>query len=317
MKTLKIILLIVLILGVIAIIGVLVAAISGGFSLPFSNSAATAVLTDERFEADGIETIDIELSSSDVTFCRSEDEDFRVVYSGPKAEEEDPLITIAIQSDKIVVKQRNRIMPTFWGGHREVTIYVPENYSGAVDYNSASGDLKLIEDFRFSGFVYHVASGDFRCMSLIADKVSLDAASGDYFCESIEANEFTLKATSGDMNVKKLSGTGTVKVVSGDIRIDDYSGGGSINSSSGDIKIFLREISADLSMHAISGDVIVTVTQDLSFQLDISVTSGDISTDVSLNNAHVSKRSTTGSIGDNPQNLLEIKVTSGDVRLGH
>ncbi|MDD4095995.1 MAG: DUF4097 family beta strand repeat-containing protein [Oscillospiraceae bacterium] len=314
MKTLKIILLIVLILGVVAITSILIATLFGGLSISFPYSVPAIVISDEQFEADGIETIEIDLASADVVLRKSENESFRVVFSGPNSEKEDPTITAVGESDKIVIQQRSQVMSIFGMGHRVVTVYIPESFSGTIDHQCASGDMEVTEDFSFDEFSYRVASGDMRCKNLVADKLTIDTSSGDLLCGAVEAVEFNLKTASGDMSIEKLIGNGSVKMISGDIRIDEYSAGGLISSSSGDISISLREMTSDLTIKAISGDIDMTVGQDFSAQLDISVTSGDISVGTPLDDAHVGKRTTTGMVGENPEYLLKIETTSGDVR---
>ncbi len=317
MKALKIILLIVLVIGVIAIIGGLIAVISGNLSYRLFYSANSVVISDERFDADEVDTISIHVASTDVMFNRSEDEDFRVVYNGPSNEASDPLITVSHEDDAIMVNQHNQFMPAFFGVHRVVTVYIPQSFSGSVDFKCASGDLELTDDFIFDEFRYRVSSGDMKCKSLSAGKATFETASGDFICGVVDADEYTIQTASGDIEIKKLVGDGTIKVASGDINIDEYIGAGYISSSSGRVKVFLREATGDISIRVVSGSVNVIVPEEMALLLDFSVTSGDIDTDIALNNAHVSRNKTTGTIGEAPEYNLEVRTTSGDIRISN
>ncbi|MBN1891983.1 MAG: DUF4097 family beta strand repeat protein [Clostridiales bacterium] len=318
MKTLKIIILIILSIGVVGIIGGLIAVLSGNLQLPsVSVFSETIELSDETFDPEGIEEIDIKVASSDVVFCRSEDGQFRVLYKGPSKEESDPLITAEKDSDKLVIRQRTRWMPLFiniGGAGRVVTVFIPESFTGSVTYKCASGDLDLTEDFVFDEFDASVASGDMRFGRFYANSASVETTSGDLFFGHFEVPEYSIKSSSGDITIDKIDGTGTVKAISGNIEIDDYCGKGIISTTSGDVTVAVQEATGDISIQVISGEVDVAVATGSSFSVDFSLVSGDIFTDVPLNNAHVTKRATTGTVGDRPEYRLEVKTTSGDIR---
>ncbi len=315
MNILKTVLLIVLIIGVIAVVGLMIAVLSGNLKFGFFQVANAVVLSDERFEANGIDTISVNVASTDVQFIPSEDEEWRVVYKGPDTEKKDPLIRASVESGSIVIKQRNQFMPAFFGVSRIVTVYVPESFSGAVSYSCASGDLELTADFTFSDFHYKVSSGDMTCKSLTASKLSLETSSGSLTCGTLSSPQYSIRTTSGDIDIEQLIGDGSVVVTSGEVEIDGYTGAGNFETSSGDINLGLLEATGDISIHVTSGSVDVSVPEQIGLRLDLSVTSGDINTDVKLDDAHVSRNETTGTIGDNPENLLKVKTTSGDIRI--
>jgi len=314
MKTLRTILLIILIVGVLTILGILIFFLSGNGSFRFARFGPSITISDQTFESKEFSEINIDLASADVVFRKSEDGDFRVIYVGPESEKDDPQVMVSEDSGQLRIEQKRKIFVFSVVSKREVTVYIPDSFSGRVDYKCASGDMEMTDDFRFEEFMLKVSSGDLRCLNLSADRLSLETSSGDYSCRTIEADELTVKATSGDITIEKVIGTGTIKTVSGDIKIGEYTGGGSISTTSGSIRVYATEVSSDLSVEAISGEIDVSVAEGTSLRLEFYVISGEIDTDVSLDNAKISKSSTKGTIGENPEYRLTIKTTSGDIR---
>lgn len=315
MKTLQTVLLIVLIVGVIAVTGTLIAVLSGKLKYEMFQVANSVVLSDQRFETNGIDAISVRVSSTDIEFRPSEDDEWRVVYKGPDSETKDPLIKASVESGSITIKQRNQFMPMFFGVSRFVIVYVPNSFSGSVSFHCSSGDLDLTDDFNFSDFEYKVSSGDMTCKTLSASKLSIITTSGDIVCDTVSSPQYFIRTTSGDIDIGALTGDGSVEVTSGRIQIDGYTGSGSLTTSSGDINLGLLEVRGDISIRVTSGNVDVSVPEQIGLRLDLSVTSGDIDTDIVLNDTQVSNNETKGTIGDDPENLLQVKTTSGDIRI--
>lgn len=304
------------------LIGTLVFALTGNLSelsfvndFRFSIGGKHELISDESIDSDGISLIDMDLSSADVELFLSDDSQFHIVYYGPTEEKSDPDITAHTDTDSLIIKQRNRVVPFRLNTNRLVKVYVPSDFNGSFELRCASGDLRIKDDLQFELFLYKVASGDLYAENLHTEETEINTTSGDISVAKLETDEYVLKTSSGDIRIENIRGSGSISVISGDVRIDEYSGSGSISASSGRISVQTTEITGDLDIKVVSGDVEVCFAEDQALILDASVTSGDIDTRLSLDNAKMAKRSLSGTIGDSPMHKLTIRTTSGDIRI--
>jgi len=65
-----------------------------------------------------------------------------------------------------------------------------------------------------------------------------------------------------------------------------------------------------------SGDVLVTVPAEARFAITAETSSGDIEIDFPLTvSGQPSKRAVRGTVGESPEAEIEIKTSSGDIRI--
>ena len=99
--------------------------------------------------------------------------------------------------------------------------------------------------------------------------------------------------------------------------IADGCGYGNIGTASGDVKLFLAELTGDLSVSTASGEVTLKLPEDSSFAFDADTASGDIDTffDDAL---QFSKRGdhAGGTVGNNASDMeVGVETASGDIRI--
>lgn len=241
----------VLVLICVCLVGFMVSFIHSGFN--FSNMKAELV-KDEEYELENINSISVDVKSSDINIYESKDEKVKVkIYSDKKS-------NIEIKNEnnelKIINNQKGSVCFGFCFGNRKVDIYVPKKYDGKFDIKSRSGDIKS-ELETSNDYNIRVTSGDIKI-----DRVK----------------SLTGSATSGDLEIEEITSSINFKATSGDIDIDiiDVQENSSIKVTSGDVEIN-KLTNAYVDASAKSGDIKVNKNdRHAQYELVIKTTSGDI-----------------------------------------
>lgn len=284
----KVILLVILALGLLAIMILLLA--NGGKTFWNFWKYKKVELYNETYSLEDIKKLDLDLTSFDVTIRDSEDNNIRVVVNGK--EDRKDLISISNDENVLKVKQsaKKSICFGFCFYDDEVIIYVPKNeYNYSMKVKNVSGDVSILDKYD--------------------SNMEIETVSGDIDIEG--SLDLDVKSVSGDINVKN-AGNLVVKSTSGDINIDTAlsvildtkSGEVDINSTkyvelktiSGDVNINNLEIDGTSSIVTTSGEVNVYNINDV--YIETKTTSGDVSI------SHSDRKS---------GNVLTIKTTSGDI----
>jgi DUF4097 and DUF4098 domain-containing protein YvlB len=151
--------------------------------------------------------------------------------------------------------------------------------------------------------VFRTGSGEIRFEDVAGD-VRLACASGDIEGGSV-GGHLTFKGASGDIEVREIAGGATVRSASGDIRIGRLDGSSTITVGSGDIE--LRDVGpGTVNVRAISGDVKAGVREGLGVWMDVSSTSGDVSSVLETDRRADADPS-------RPELELTLNTVSGDV----
>jgi DUF4097 and DUF4098 domain-containing protein YvlB len=147
------------------------------------------------------------------------------------------------------------------------------------------------------------ASGDVHTRGPLG-ATEVKSASGDVSLESVSSLD--AKVASGDIGVDRIDGEARVDSASGDVELGEAGGSVTVRTASGDQQVrSVAEGRVDLT--SASGDIRVGVKQGSRVWLDARSMSGDVSSDIELDDE--------ASAGDGPQ--VEVKVTamSGDVEV--
>lgn len=240
-----------LVLVCVCLVGFMIAFIKSGFD--FSKMKAELVYN-ESFESENIDTILVDLRSSDVNIYESDTDKFVVkIYSDKK----DGIDVNKTEKElKIINKQKTQVCFGFCFGNRKVEIYVPNTYNGKFDIHTTSGDIRSDLE-TYNDYKIKVTSGDIQI-----DKIK----------------SLTGSATSGDLEIKEISSSINFKTTSGDIEIDmfDVKENSSIKVTSGDVEIN-KLTGAYVDASAKSGDIKVKDNDRLAkYELIIKTTSGDV-----------------------------------------
>jgi len=241
-------------------------------------------------------------------------------------------IEIEIVSQPGTLKINTRY-PTFsWIRNARVDyrLWIPEATS--VRLESVSGAIQLEEHLNL---VYtKTVSGNIK-LNNIKGNIEVKTTSGDVVIGNVQG-DLVWSSTSGDLDLANLVGdldlhttsgsvsgheiNGEIKAssVSGDFTFRDSQGNlPDLHTTSGDIRVELKVIDKDasgMSLSTVSGDIILYLPEDASFDLDVSTVSGEINTGFEVLIDSVSERKLQGKVGTGGF-IIELKTVSGDISL--
>jgi len=208
----------------------------------------------------------------------------------------------------------------------DYTVAVPEG--AAVNVKTVSGNLRVSNvrgDLRTESI-----SGDVN-INAVARLRALSAVSGDVALTDVEGEDVTASLVSGDFTARNLKARSfELQTVSGDIRLEAQCDRVDLKTINGDIDYTGRLArNGRYEMQSHSGNVRITPTGTVGFDLDASTFNGDVHSDFQLTlsgsgtgrgtataNGFTRQlrinRSVRGSYGDGGA-LLDVRTFSGDV----
>jgi DUF4097 and DUF4098 domain-containing protein YvlB len=170
---------------------------------------------------------------------------------------------------------------------------------GRANAESVSGDVRVTNAAELE--VAKSVSGSVEVRGARSGRhADIESVSGDVLVQDIEASELTVTSVSGEVTVQDVSSRrASLESVSGDL---EYTG--SIAASG----------RYDFQSH--SGDVVVTIGDDVGFELEASTFSGEIDSDFTLERTSRDRkgRNLTAVVGDGSA-VIEANTFSGDIRI--
>lgn len=322
MKTIRVIQLIILLVIVAVLIAILVLGITGNFSMPLSRIFRNATISnsvliyDQVYIGDDLELVDTELNSADLEYHYSENNEIRVIYYGPESEKESPLVnTVFDDSKTLKIKQQNRINVFNMISGEKVVIYLPAGYDQEIVGDTASGDILFEDDMRLDRLSLGLSSGNVRMGDLVVETADIMVSSGKISANAIKASNYRFKLSSGDIKISELEGTGEIISTSGDTRIEAYIGGGSIKSTSGSADIGIISLGSDLDISLTSGDISIDLPAEQSaIGCHFEVLSGSIRTNFGNVNKNLTGASFNHDSANDQAHNINIKTTSGNIK---
>lgn len=180
---------------------------------------------------------------------------------------------------------KSKLSRWFEGFRHDVDVELDVPTSVSVRFRTASGDLN--GSMTIKALDVASASGDAR----------LDGVSGDAHFNS----------ASGDLFLGDVGGALESKSASGDVAVGDVSGDVNVQNVSGQVTMkIVAPVNAKIN--SVSGDVIVALRTGLLVDLDASTLSGDLSSDIALDD-HGKSDHTEATLH------LKVRTVSGDVRI--
>jgi DUF4097 and DUF4098 domain-containing protein YvlB len=238
-------------------------------------------------------------------------------------EDGDPDLLDSVEIDVMQTGDRVRVETRYTGRHGRhdheggvsVSYRVGVPRGSAVELHSVSGDVTLLSvsgaasvesvsgDVSASDVASLVeaksVSGDVRVLRARSSRdVEIASVSGEVFVENIEAEEVNVSSVSGNVTLDGVScNRAALESVSGEIR---YTGS------------IARGGRYDFQSH--SGDVVITIGDDVGFQLEASTFSGEIESDLPLKATSSDRkhRQVSGVSGDGSA-FIEAQTFSGNV----
>ncbi len=283
--------------------------------------------------------IHVEAGSGSVRLLPSEDGKCSVVC----LEAENIVYTVEVKNDTLTVKREDRrtakqLVGIQLGSKQEdIQLYLPEESYRDLELESASGELKVPDDFSFETAALSSRSGDLSYAANAAASVTLTAASGEIHVSGVETGAFRAESSSGDIKLKSIiADSVTVSSTSGELELEavdaqDVQGKSNsgkqtyrdltaetlnTESSSGEQELKNVVLTGAAVLRSTSGDIELERCDAASFI--INTNSGEVEGSL-LSAKDFETHSNSGSIrvpdSDRSAGVCEIRTTSGDIEI--
>lgn len=258
----------------------------------------------ETFDSDEPVTVDLQIASGDI-FVRTHDE---------------PSVEVRITSNKPDAADRvEEIIVNFDAARRTLEVREPKRRSGDDAKESLLDLTRRVLTMNFHGETLNyvilvparssldvrTGSSDIVAVGHYAN-VSVKGASSDLLLDDVA--DLSVHVASGDVLVQSVREQMTVRSASGDVQVNSLSGPAVANTVSGDVSIGITA-SSDLKVRAVSGDITMYVTPGLRVNIDAKATSGDVRSDIALDD------SASATNDEHGQVVLNASSISGDITL--
>jgi DUF4097 and DUF4098 domain-containing protein YvlB len=197
---------------------------------------------------------------------------------------------------RLRIEHRGRRFGLLGSGDLHVRATVPEDTD--VELSTGSADLTVRGEVR--SITLRAGSGDLAFDRASGD-VTVKVASGDVLGTHV-GGDLTMHGASGDLSIAHVEGDVTARTASGDVGIGHVTGSVRASTVAGEIRIdALSAGSAEI--RTVSGDVEVCVERGTGVLLDLSTTSGEVTSELEMGDGD----------GRSPDLELRIGSVSGDV----
>jgi len=204
--------------------------------------------------------------------------------------------------------------PSFF---RSITIDydIETPYETELELRSSSGNQTVNN---ITGPITTKASSGNITLSEVSEDIDAELSSGNLIVKEAEG-ALEINLSSGNVELNDIAGNISSKQSSGNITLQDVASNLDLTVSSGNI-ILTSDIASNATWNfkASSGDIELDVPDDADFNIDSSVTSGNISFGNFDFRGEESDRKAIGTIGsvgsDTSSSNLNIDTTSGDIR---
>lgn len=277
---------------------------SGGsvFSIFNWSGVKTEVQKQESISPDNLGKIIMDFSSENVVITSTEENQIRVVESCSGKLNDNSKFTVTRAGNTVNIEQGSPGIHfnIFEFGHlnRQIEIFIPKSYKNDLEVSLSSGNITINNDLSLNNFKAIQRSGNLGSRgTLTAQEVSLESTSGNITIGSLYVKSYNLEVTSGNIKIDSLSGSGGAKATSGNVNIS------------------YKDIAENSNLSSISGNVILVVPKELSFEFDGACSSGNINSNFDLSYKNKGKKQATAKVGSGSYKKINARVTSGNINI--
>ncbi|MGD7046545.1 DUF4097 family beta strand repeat-containing protein [Jeotgalibacillus proteolyticus] len=259
--------------------------------------SASGAAKQEAKVDEGTESVKLNVSSVNTKIVPVDSDSIRV--EGTK--KHDIKVKEGRKSIEITIKQKGFRFFQFNSDQTTATVYLPQKYAKELQLDIGSGEIDTTA---------YTSSNP-----LILSSVSVKIGSGDVMIGALDVKEFSFNGSSGEAFIEKLTTeNGDFNLSSGDLSISSYQGPFTADVSSGELNAGFSELSGDIDVSVSSGDVNLDLPDNADFTLKGKVSSGDLSNEFPLDNAKMTDRVSEGTHGKGTYQI-KVNVSSGDFTL--
>ena len=214
----------------------------------------------KTFPANGIDAINIELSSSDAVVKRGSDREVKVELFGSKRST--PIAKL--ESGTLTIYEESQFGMGLDFGKHGVVVYVPHNFDcNRLRISLHSGTINA-EDVSCKSADFSTTSGTIKVSDGSFNDVSAESSSGTIAFDDCNSKNLDCRVSSGTVRVSGSYGRLNLKTSSGTIKAElntPLTSDSSIHSSSGTIKVEMpKDADCDIIYSCGSGNYSNTIT---------------------------------------------------------
>lgn len=240
---------------------------------------------EEKFvEIDNQKTISIFSKFIDIEIISEKRKDVKILYKGEMKSNTAPELEINKKTNEIEINLVDENTNNYIVANSDIVlaVFIPKDYEDSIKVLSTSSNIE-IEDFALK-------------------QLNLISTTGDIEIDKVKGNILKLVTTSGDIDIDDSSGSLDIKTTSGNIEIDN------------------KYNDKEIKISSTSGNVYINFAENANYTIKGTTTSGDFKPSPSflvdwtiIDNVYGKNKfeGITGKEG----NIVEIKTTSGDIKL--
>jgi DUF4097 and DUF4098 domain-containing protein YvlB len=311
------------------------------------------LVNEQEIGLDNINSIEIVYHSEEVALFRG-NTDAIVIKEYMNKDNANFYAEITNSDGKLTVKRGNHLsFRLFYILRARIEVYIPELTMKDLTIKTTSGRIKASDEYICSKINMESTSGSISVNFMVADTVRLKTISGGIHSDRIKGNttvqttsggitlgnvegdvfaksssgkisggtisgNINVHTTSGKIVFGEIDGNASTKALNGRIELNMVSGTITAKTTSGSIHCSTAENGGNISIASTSGGIYLGIPQNNSFKFSSRTTSGSLSTPFSdkLFSPVSDRNSAQGTIGgENGQNI-DIKTTSGSIKIG-
>lgn len=242
----------------------------------------------------------LDYSGSNIEIQTTEASKLKVVQTAYNKINDNEKFTIDKNGDEINIKgdiNRRSFNLFNFKFNEKIHLYIPKSYEKDLIIEGSSGNIKFLSAIKLNQLKYTGHSGNVESnYGIETNKSSFAVSSGNIRFEKLKTNSYDIGTSSGNIQINSISGSGKVQATSGNIKIQ-YDG--------------IKEYS---SVEARSGNIHLSVPEDLSFEFNGSCSSGNINSNFDINKDRDAKTA-SAKVGNGPYKKIEAKVSSGNINI--
>lgn len=273
----------------VALTIVLIVLLNGKIKIKGIDLYEKTELVYENTFTEPVENLNIVTTNNDVKIEEKEIENIEVrIY-----DRKDAKPTAEVKDNTLYIDNKDEVRIGFSfgiNGNSRIEITVPKGTTYNLKVEGTSSDVDSLINLKEVNIATN--SGDINLKDSI--NTTINTTSGDITVGN--ANKLEIITTSGDIKTGNVKESIYAKATSGDFILGDITGKLTLSTTSGDIKINKVNLTKDSSIKVISGDVVISETNDI--YIDAHTVSGD--TKINTNNRKSDYE-------------LKINTTSGDI----
>jgi lia operon protein LiaG len=228
-------------------------------------------------------------------------------------------LTVSKEGETLYIRVEQNIFSFSLFSDVKLTVYLPKDNKLNTSIVCSSGNIDM-SGMQFGDLVVSRSSGNLKIDNCTAKSLNSDASSGDSYIMSSSFGSIDTLCHSGNTTISDTTGSMKVRATSGVIDISGATGALDIGCTSGDVKIDMAGSTVPpVKANVTSGNLRFIVSRDAAFNIESSVTSGDIISDI---NVTVSGTLPGSFVGDNISGscngggeTVNLTATSGNISI--